>query len=133
MVEHLPQELCDLISSYTQSHISWRYRKVLERLHEISSIPKGSQSAIDMPLAEISSWRRGDLVATQAATDTDDQFVRIIIDSGGIREIERFSTAEEPSHSTSLHELFVVEEADKLAQVEAQFSVSRTSLSYKHC
>jgi hypothetical protein len=63
-------------------------------------------------------------LSTQTLPDSTASYVRITIDSGGIKEIKRVHAIGEPSTPATSHELFIFENVVNLASVKAHFLVS---------
>ncbi|OAA57166.1 hypothetical protein ISF_07087 [Cordyceps fumosorosea ARSEF 2679] len=118
-VARLPLEICLMIVAQTRNTLSTRYIAVMSRARELTHATAPSQPPVSMALTDIKYWGRGMAWPLQVPQGTEDDLVRVTIDSSGIQQIERLDKIREPMHSTYLRKLFVVEESHKFTSVKA--------------
>ncbi|TQV91758.1 hypothetical protein IF1G_09343 [Cordyceps javanica] len=119
MAERLPPEICLLILGQTRDSLFTKYIAVMSRARELSHSAPPSQPPVFVALTDIKYWFRGMAWPIQGAEETEDDLIRVTIDSSGIQQIERLDKIGEPLHSTHLRKLYVVEESHKLQSVTA--------------
>ncbi|EJP67099.1 uncharacterized protein BBA_03673 [Beauveria bassiana ARSEF 2860] len=119
LAARLPPEICLVILGKTRDTLFTKYIAVMSRARELSEAASPSQPPVSMSLNDIRYWSRGMAWPMQMEEQTEDELIRITIDSSGIQRIERLDKIGDPMHSTHLRKLFVVEESYKLELVKA--------------
>lgn len=120
----LPAEIANFIWEQSRSNILWRYASVLERIEKISN-PDADRLDL-LPLPKISFWERGSRPTTSATHLQG--FVRLTIDSQGLKKIEHLETRPEPRpHPPDAWALaYVVETEERFAETTVDFKASCT-------
>ncbi|KAM3487382.1 hypothetical protein MY3957_009335 [Beauveria namnaoensis] len=119
LAARLPPEICLVILGKTRDTLFTKYIAVMSRARELSEAASPSQPPVSMSLNDIRYWSRGMAWPMQTAEQTEDDLIRITIDSSGVQRIERLDKIGDPMHSTHLRKLFVVEKSYKLELVKA--------------
>lgn len=122
--EFLP-EIATLIQSYSQSSILWRFDAVLQLAEELN-FAKADESAITRSLSEVLSWSRGSSPKLVQNELIDlDPFVCLIMDSRGIKSINRISELSATTAArTSIHpNVLIIEPAETMKSTEIEFMV----------
>ncbi len=86
-LKRLPTELIYLIRNHSQHAKFWRYCSAADLGLELSRVVHAMVKSV--PLATLSGWERGSVLAT--ANRTSSLPVRLTIDARGIRRVERIS------------------------------------------
>lgn len=116
----LPVELAEMIATHVGPHIIWRYRTVIERATSLSSAHP-NETPKTVFLGDLLGWSR------QSEAHTYDQapsaaYIRLTIDSCGIKQIDRISAPEPlPKSKPTPFHLYITEDATTLALVQARF------------
>lgn len=126
--EFLP-EIAMLIQSYSQSSILWRIDATLQLVEELSLAE--ADEAITCSLSEVLCWSRNGsprFVQDELA----EPFVCVIIDSQGIRSIDRVSELSATlAAQMSIHpNVLVIEPAEAMKSIDVEFKVCTI---YLHC
>lgn len=121
----LPYEILYMIQRYSEESLFWRFAAATDLATRINRLPIDTLSTL--PIANIRSWVRGtpaDLF-NSAEDFQQESIIRLIIDSRGIRQIERVSKVEPVSIRTRSFDLaYVVQPESQLEDVAFQFKVS---------
>lgn len=131
LVARLPPEICLIILGQTRDSLFTKYIAVMSRARELSQSASPSQPPVSMALGDIKYWTRGMAWPMQLEEETEDDLIRVTIDSSGIQQIERLDKIGDPMHSTHLRKLFVVQESYRLESVKASLFVSGTTISLR--
>ncbi|KAF7563625.1 hypothetical protein G7046_g544 [Stylonectria norvegica] len=101
----LPLELAEMI--YTFSHLStiWRYAAVLQLVDALSAA--GADELVSMPILKISAWSRSNRPIILPSVDKP--FIRLTMDSWGLKSIERLGEAPEISGKQGDALVYIVE------------------------
>lgn len=83
----LPPELIHMIRDCSQSGTFWRYITVQSISRELSTISSSSRASISAPLRDVMTWARGREM-TLLRSSNNPPFMRLTVDSRGIRQIE---------------------------------------------
>lgn len=114
----LPLEILDAIKRLSPHALLWRTMSTIALAHQATSIIQPTQN---LALASIGKWVRGS--KGPALTYDQQPVVKIIIDSSGIREIQRLEEWPSFRSQNSRSEFYIIEEARKLHDVRAQLKV----------
>lgn len=125
-------EVTRIIQSHSKKHILWRLCSVLHLVRELDSVE--TDETVVYPLPQVLSWSRGSLVQLVDDPNTAGHFIRLTIDSRGIKSIERIS--ETPANNTAGEIpnpsfMFVVEAVEKLSGVTVEFEVCSLTIHPK--
>jgi hypothetical protein len=118
LLGQLPAELIQMIHKYSESAEFWRCISALSLARELSRLQKDvALEATPTPLYNILAWTRGDSIVVRS--EELPPYIRLTLDSRGIRRIERFQerSSYEPAHSNK--EAFVVASESELRGVVA--------------
>ncbi|RDA88404.1 hypothetical protein CP532_5569 [Ophiocordyceps camponoti-leonardi (nom. inval.)] len=129
MLDHLPQimslipELSSMIWEFCASSSLWLYSAVLDLYDELSVSKLRRQPSI--PLIKIKSWARSHQPEYNDNTTTPgSDFLRLTIDSRGLRRIERLKERPSRNNSRSDFKAFIVEAADCFPDVCLEFQLT---------
>lgn len=125
--EFLP-EIATLIQSYSRSSILWRFDATLQLAEELNFATADEEEAITCALSEVLCWSRNgspDGSPKLVQDELVDPFVCLIIDSRGIKSINRLS-----EHSAtlaaqiSIHpNLLIIEPVETVKSIDVEFRV----------
>lgn len=122
--KHLPLELMEMIGSYIDSDLIWRYGAVMERAASLS-LPQPNDGRKTIPLCDVLCWSRNDGVLVCDSLADMAQLMQVTIDCCGIQRIERISSREKLADcAPTTYQVFIVEYASKLGSVQACFEAS---------
>ncbi|KAH8129422.1 hypothetical protein LI328DRAFT_163056 [Trichoderma asperelloides] len=130
--EFLP-EIATLIQSYSRSSILWRFDATLQLAEELNFATADEEEAITCALSEVLCWSRNgspDGSPKLVQDELVDPFVCLIIDSRGIKSINRLS-----EHSAtlaaqiSIHpNLLIIEPVETVKSIDVEFRLGRSRL-----
>lgn len=117
----LPLEFWQIIRSYSESHLFWRYVSVLDFARHVASLPPDPPKSIGVD--QIANWHRGappQLLETNAVVHP---ILRLAIDPFGIRSIERLAAYPRGEEEQFDDMAFVVEDISKFSGATALYKV----------
>ncbi|KAF4447697.1 hypothetical protein F53441_8792 [Fusarium austroafricanum] len=127
LLKLLPAELIHMIREYSESATFWRYILVLSLARELSHLQSDVVSPItSMPLCNVLAWTRGDSAALLSRDCPP--FLRLTLDSRGIRKIERFWKRPKYEPGRSDKEAFVITHQNQLENIATLPKVEFSSL-----
>ncbi|KAK7414882.1 hypothetical protein QQX98_006303 [Neonectria punicea] len=123
----LPAEMVNIIWEHSRSDVVWRYASVLDRIERISNPDAVNLDSV--PLPQICFWERGTRPKTSAITLQG--FVRLTIDSQGLKKIEHLETRPKPrSHSPNAWALtYVIDTEERFSETTVDFKARCTITS----
>lgn len=125
-LESLLPDMADLIGGYLElTHPLLRFCKVIQLAQYLSVAEFGN--AVTHPLCEVLSWSRGASPILIQQGQAVNPWVRLTIDSRGIKSIESLSDKLEKSTVIGLSlysHAYIVESVEKLSGVDVEFLVS---------
>ncbi|KAL7922270.1 hypothetical protein ACQKWADRAFT_84052 [Trichoderma austrokoningii] len=121
-------EIARLIQSYSSSSVLWRLCCAHQLIEELQSAE--SDKAVTCSLSKVLHWFRGSSPKFVENEQVLHPFVRLIMDSRGIKSIERIpeSSANKAFYIPSHSSVFITELAEKLKTVEVEFQLGMSRL-----
>lgn len=115
----LPLELADIVSDFARPSTLWRFASVLDLVEELSQESFDLMESI--PLNLISSWDRGSKPVLELDNSAN-PFIRLVIDSRGLRHIQRLSEMPQPAEGRTDSYAYVLEHEFIFKGVTADFN-----------
>ncbi|KAF7551194.1 hypothetical protein G7046_g7786 [Stylonectria norvegica] len=121
----LPLEIAAMIHRYSETHMIWRFASVLELLDRPDAAQDDDMSQI--PVHRIRAWQRGGLPTIGSCDEKP--IVRLVIDSHGLKQIERLSKMPAASSQRSESLAWIVETDASLKGLTVNFKYGHARLS----
>ncbi|KAI0896563.1 hypothetical protein F4806DRAFT_431498 [Annulohypoxylon nitens] len=90
MLRRLPPEIVQIIREFSADSLLWRFGLALGFFQRLSSSTPGD--LVSMPLSDCLTWERDSLSAPTVCSESRPEFIRLTIDSFGIKRIERLAS-----------------------------------------
>ncbi|OTB14314.1 hypothetical protein K445DRAFT_23719 [Daldinia sp. EC12] len=132
MLRRLPPEIVQLIREYSPDSLLWRFGLALGLFQQLSTPASGD--LVSMPLSDCLLWERDSLLAptscSASCSSPKPQFIRLTIDSFGIKRIERLLELSPYNPKRSERFLFVTIKESETKDVVVHFKFGTLRLEF---
>jgi hypothetical protein len=125
LLGRMPVEIVRLIRKYCATSLLWRLACALELASRLDAM--ATNEFISMPFFEIGLWERG---GPAVSSNRQLRFVRLVIDSRGIKMVERLQDKPEYSRRRFDSLVFIVEDEAYFTDVTAWLKVFRSYFGF---
>ncbi|PTB60980.1 hypothetical protein M431DRAFT_71299, partial [Trichoderma harzianum CBS 226.95] len=123
-----PPEITTMIQSYFPSSFFWRSCSTLQLIEEMDSAEL--HEVVTCSLSNVLCWSRGSVPKFVESGQTADPYVRLIMDSRGIKSIERISedSANNAFRIFKYSDVFLIEHAETIKTIMVEFLLGMSRL-----
>lgn len=129
LLHTLPQELLEIIRSHSQHSLLWRCIPVLRLAAHISATTP--EPLLPLPLRDLHYWERNGMLQRVTASHSPLPTLRLTVDSGGIRKVERLLDRPQYAGECTSRSAFIVVHEDSASGVVAQLKVRSLAACFR--